>query len=334
MKRPDTCLTYGETGTGKTTQIGQVAQWLFKRTGKTTRLISADSSWGPLTDAPNLIFSEENPEGIIEVLDIQNLHEEDNPFTVLSLLSDGAWMTIKNGRRYMTPPSPKGKPLKDSRGRIVGLEAIEGLTTIAELLRQDHVHHARKLSEGLAYSFKTRAKVVNPLTEKVEDYEETFGQTAQSHYGNVQDVVLGELVPRFSVLPVDMVWWTGHEGRGEDDGKTGSGKNSVLGPATVGSAAIGRTAKKFADTFHLVREIARIGNNRTVLYKAYYQDHPDDVMISMNWRAKLSLPLSRTKELEREFPGGFIPLTEKAGMEKYLDFKYKNESLQEGRTSK
>ena len=44
-----TGLIYGESGTFKTTQIGTLARYIYRRTGKPIRLISADlGGWGPI----------------------------------------------------------------------------------------------------------------------------------------------------------------------------------------------------------------------------------------------------------------------------------------------
>lgn len=48
MLLPETFLWYGDTGSGKTSQIGEVIQWEYDRSQHITRLISADSGWDPI----------------------------------------------------------------------------------------------------------------------------------------------------------------------------------------------------------------------------------------------------------------------------------------------
>lgn len=303
MKQPTTELWYGETGTGKTVQIGRVAEWLRKRTGKVSRLVTADSGWDPIKALEE--------DGTLEVFDLKNLHEKDEPFAIMMKLSEGAWPSLKEGKLSMSKSPQRGEPLVRGDGKEVGLLAFEGLSTISETLLMDHAKKNRKLSQELAYQF-TVPVVVDGKTEQV-----SVGKAAQAHYGNVQEFVVWTLVPRTSVLPVDMVVWTAHEARGEEDGGAGLSK-SVLGPATIGKALVGGTGKKFMDTFHLTKE----RHGTSLAWKAWYEDHPDDVLKTSSWRAKLSLPLTKSEELHKRFPGGFIPLSVGSGLEAYLDLKF------------
>ena len=329
-ERPDTLLMYGDTGVGKSAQIGELAKWEFARTGRITRLISADSGWDCIED---LVASAAHPFGspspsgpvCIEAWNIQYLL---NPFPVIVKLSEGAWPKIDQAGRKVTLGSPVlvGGRLISSDGKTeVGQCAVEGLSTISAMLMQDHIRNLRKIAEDIVGDFTGSVEMQDPsgrlTTETLK-----FGKSGRAHYGHIQDFVLLDLVPRFATLPVSRVIWTAHEAKGTDD-ITGI-KDSVLGPATIGKAAVARTAMKFGDTFHLVTlqsSAPSIGGKPgqvSTEYRAYYERHPDQDLTRMYWPAKLSLPLDRVDALRQEFPGGFVPLTiHNGGMDRFLDFK-------------
>lgn len=221
----------------------------------------------------------------------------------------------------MHPPPP-------NLGEKVGQYFIEGVEVIAKMLLQDHVRNQRKVSEDVIGSFENKVEVEEDGKVKVESMK--FGDAGRSHYKNVQLYMLNDLIPRFggSSLGVSRVVWTGHEAKGDDD-ITGI-KQSVLGPATVGTKAVGRTAQCFGDTFHYTKALIRKLDPTTkkesleMEFRAYYESHPDDVLTKMLWPAKLSLPLGKVAELRKAFPGGFIRLSPEKGMEQFFDFKYGN----------
>lgn len=318
MKRADTTLIYGETGTGKTTQLGELAKWYYELTGKIARLISADSSWDPIEQ---WVITKENPQAFIEAWNIQFLALDpggkNDPFGILVKLSEGCWPKARDGKLVLEAPAPG--PLKRTDGREIGLILVEGTATIAEMLLQDHIRRQRKIAQDIVGDFTSRVEVERNGKLSTEDIK--FGKAGQAHFGQVQDFMLLDLIPRFGAMPVDMVVWTGHESRGTDD--ISKIKGSALGPATVGTAAVSKTAKKFGDTFHLMNEFDK--EKRTVEYRAYYRDHPDAVLSNMIWPCKISFPLHRSEELSKTFPGGFVPLTpKKGGLEKFWDLKYKD----------
>lgn len=303
MTRADTYLWYGDTGSGKTSQIGEIAEWEFARTGRITRLISADSGWDPLE--PKIA------KGIIEAWNIQYLM---NPFPVLVKLSEGYWPSPAQGKLVMVAPTPA---TWDRVGQVV----IEGLSTISNLLMRDHIRNQRKLKDVSLSEFTLSIDIESE--GKVKSVSEKFGQADRSHYQQVQDFVLFDLVTRFATLPVSKVIWTAHEAKGDDD-VTGI-KNSVLGPATIGKATVGKTAMKFGDTFHFSKSIQDKpgpGKARELVYQAFYEDHPDEVLTRMVWPAKLSQPLANIPNLRKRFPGGFVPLSLTGGMDQFFEFKY------------
>ncbi len=332
-ERPDSMLLYADTGAGKTVQLGELAKWEWMRTARITRLISADSGWDPIEDlvaTPDKPFGTPTPSGpcCIEAWNIQYLL---NPFPVLIKLSEGAWPRVDSSGKKLVLTAPRlqdGKLLASDGKSFVGMVAVEGLSTISAMLMQDHIRNLRKIAEDIVGDFVGTVDVqTQDAAGKLSQATETmkFGKSGRAHYGHIQDFVLLDLVPRFATLPVARVVWTAHEAKGTDD-ITGV-KDSVLGPATIGKAAVARTAMKFGDTFHLVASTTSVtGADRqsrlVTSYRAYFGPHPDEQLTRMYWPAKLSLPLDRIDELNRQFPGGFVPLTvHDGGLERFLDFK-------------
>lgn len=326
LRRPDVMLLYGDSGAGKTAQLGQIAEWEYEKTGGITRLISADSGWDPIE---HLIISDENPEGCVEAWNIQYSR---NPFPALVSAGEGAWpqVVVRNGGRILvmspTPRDSEGRMLCRNGKRITQY-AIEGISTIGDATLQDHIRQQRKIGQDTVGTFSDVVVEHDPAGKEVPR-SITFAKAAPSHYGQVQDFILLDLVPRFGVMPVSRVFWTGHEAKGKDE-ITGI-EGSVLGPATVGKAAVARTARKFGEYLHLTVNnsyTSRKDASGKVLselvqdYRAWYVPHPDDVLTKMLWPAKLALPLKLMAEMHRDFPGGYIPLELGAGVTKYLEWK-------------
>lgn len=325
LGRPDSTLLYGDTGVGKTVQLGEIAQWHYEQTGEISRLISADSSWDPIE---HLIVSPDNPDGIIEAWNIQHLGQKNDPFAITTMLADGYWPLHTAQGLRMEAPKRNAQNRFLSHARVVGNYLIEGLSTISDMLMQDHIAKNRKLSQDVVGGWNTTVDTMD-ASGKAQSVSVAMGKAAPSHYGQVQDHMLLCLVPRFAALPVANVIWTSHEGKGTDE-ITGQ-QNSVLGPATAGKAATGKTARKFGDTFHLTKVVTAIPANPaarppipaslTVERRAYYEDHPDDFLTKLYWPAKLSFPLNKVPELHKAFPQSFIPLTLTTGMVEYFKFK-------------
>jgi len=321
VPRASTMLLYGDSGTGKTSQIGEIAKWVYARTGRITRLISADSGWDPLMD---LIITPTNPTGIIEAWNIAYVT---SPLPVLIKLSEGYWPSIEDGPGglglVLKTPTFKGRNILAADGREVGMYANEGLSTWSDLIIMSHIRKQTKIGQDVVGSFSDVVMVEK--AGKTREETISFAKAAPSHFGQVQDFMLLDLVPRFSALAVDYVMWTGHEAKGDDE--VSGIKGSILGPATCGKAAVGRTARKFGDTFHMttvsVPVPATMANGKPtfrVEYRAYYEPHADDVLTRMQWPAKISLSLNRVEEIHKKFPGGYIPLGVSAGLDQWLDF--------------
>lgn len=318
--RPDTYLLYGSTDSGKTVELGDIAKWEHARTGMISRLVSADSGWDPIEE---LIVSPSNPQGIIEAWNIQSLQD---PWVILIELSEGAWPKVVQDPRTgefrvkMVRPTWKDGRILTGDGKRVGQYLIEGISTLASTGLQDHQRAARKLSQDVVGSFTSAVPEITGTTETMRSV--TLSAAAPSHYGQVQRFLLEDLVPRFGRLAVDRVVWTGHEAKGRDE-ITGL-ENSVLGPATVGRAAVDRTTLKFGHTFHFTVETRMTKDPKGLEhverdFRAWFVSHPDPTLKTMQWPAKVSLSKEQSKALLAKYPGGWISRNAE-GMSGFLDF--------------
>jgi len=322
MKRAETLLLYGESDTGKSAQLGKIARWHFDRTGEISRLISADSGWQSIPDKD--IYSPSNPEGIIEAWNVQALPD---PWAPLAAVTEGEWPRVVAGpegklKLRMVKPVFKEGRIIGAGDRVVGQYFFEGISTFGQAGMQDHLRAQRQIGQDVV------GKFVSTFDEEGADGKTsprsmTFAKAGQSHYGQVQDWILLDMVPRTGAMPVERVIWTGHEAKGTDE-ITGMA-NSVLGPATVGKATVDRTVQKFGHTFHLDVDTSFVmGADKSQkivrTFRAWFVKHPDKVLTKMSWPTKVSLDIGRSTELLKRFPGGFIPLTVESGLEQFLEF--------------
>jgi hypothetical protein len=272
---------YGESGTGKTTEIGLAARWLFHRTGKRTRLVSADlGGWESISDCV--------AEGIVEPWNIATL---DSPIAALRKLSRGCWPEVQAGvsggqTLRLAEPTPE-------TWAGVGGYACEGLASFGDLIMRVLRQAGPKLGENPSYNF-------------VDGGEKFYGSN-MSYYGFVQDT-LYELVSSFSRLPVDLLIWTSLDGKGDDE----ISRQPVYGPAIAGRKAISKVPSWVGDCIHL-DSVVRPGAEDPELkiktmqagVRAYFQRHPDPVT-GTHYPAKLRCPPQALAKVLQVWPRGFL----------------------------
>src|SRR5262245_43821377 len=126
MDNFNTTMLYGPSGAGKTREIGALALYVYQKTGKTTRLISADGGgWGSIQDYVDA--------GLIEPINISN-HR--TPLTVLNRLARGDWFAANKWWSREEQGNGFDK---------VGMYAIEGCASVCNLLMQDQIEKGRKI---------------------------------------------------------------------------------------------------------------------------------------------------------------------------------------------
>lgn len=300
----NTMVLYGPTGSRKTTQIGEFAKYIYEKTGKKTRLISCDGGgWGPIQDLINA--------GIIEAW---RINEEKNPKVALVKASKGAWPDdIRNGLRaskLITEPDPANRAAFLEKAGV-GAYAIESWHSIAALLMQDVVAKGNKISED----------VVGAFTETTEYGSESFGAPAKSHYGFVQNLILG-LIRNFSSLPVERVVYTSIEGKGEDR----LSKQLQYGPQVAGSAITAAIPTYVGDCLHFEDFVEDAGvdpaNSKQKLVepkvRVWFTQHPD-LQTGVMWPAKPRVVGSKYEEFRQKIgPNGYFILGPKSHLGTYL----------------
>jgi DNA polymerase III delta prime subunit len=210
-----TILLFGPTGSGKTAQIGVLAEYLFKNFKKKTRLYSADKGgWDTIRAYVEL--------GIIEAVPLIG-----NP-----------WLWVDNAVKGNKLAQGKWVPGIDPE---IGLYAYEGMTSIADSWMEWLAEASgRGVNVGGSGSFSFQAgEAGSPLK---------IGSNNMAHYSVVQQQVFQKSI-QSQYLP-GMVLWTAGDRRGEDDVNGG-----VVGPQIAGKAMTGEAPRWFKYTFRIATEV-------------------------------------------------------------------------------
>lgn len=198
--RKRTILMYGRTRSGKTAQIGELAKYLHKLTGKKSRVYSIDKGGiGPILPHVEL--------GIIDLV----LQEDTSPWIFLNKLSTGQERD-KDG---------KWVPSDMSQFAMV---ANESLTGFGDALMNDL---ASRAAQGV--NIGGAANVNFTISGDGETLK--VGGSNMAHYGIVQTRILDEFW-RSQKLNVPYIVWTASASKEEDMNAGGK----VIGPAVVGKA--------------------------------------------------------------------------------------------------
>lgn len=279
-QRAMTTLTYGGSGSFKTHNIGLFAKYMYEKHGKPIRLISADAGGcEPIQDYIDA--------GIIQALHIT---EHNDLLGILVQLCRGYWPAA----------SDSTKLVKDGLDEICGY-AVEGITTIAQLLMMHFAHKGQKINEDVVGMF-SEAGV-------------KFGANPRSHYGFVPQQIYGMLTD-LGTIPVERVLITAHEGKGQDE----FSKQLVYGPAAVGQAATNRIPPYVGDLFHYDTFEVASGSVKTTEVRAYFKPHPDP-QTKVMWPAKVRLSPSYIPELNKRYPDGYFTLELDRGIDQYFRFQ-------------
>jgi hypothetical protein len=299
-------MCYGASDSGKSTQARYIAEYIYRTTGKKTRLIALDrgSLWSPCQDLVD--------QGIVIPLEFPTGFEF-NPMAIMRKLRRGEWPeggVIKaptaaqskkpNGEmetKYTT--NTKWIPWTDQTTNDIGAIIIDSLTTYATAYMSDTKQ--KNIRFGADASSAPRS-----------EEGETMGTNTMSHYGDAHTEILDAL-QAFQSLPIHITMFTALEGIGADD-DTGV-KRPALGPETVGKAINGKLPSRVNHCFHLQAE--GVGPKKIV--KAWYAKHPSDLP-KLEWPAKVSMPPTRLKEFWAKFPNGYVPLSLEKGIGEFLEF--------------
>lgn len=282
IQRANSLLVYGDSGRYKTTNVGRFARYMYEKTGKPIRVISADGGgWGPIQG--------EIDAGIIDALRVV---ESETPLPLLRKLGQGYW--------------PKGQSLSLDGLDDVSAYAVESLQSLGTMLMRYIVRSGRKISEEVVGQF---IESVSAIEGGAKD--EKFSAPARSHYGFVQNELLG-IIANFRALPVERVLFTAGEGKGTDD----MTNQLVYGPLAIGKALTDRLPYEVGDLLHFQAEAV---NNKLEI-RCYFKPHADAVT-RVVWPAKARIQPSQLGALDKRWPMGYYPLTLEEGIEQYLEFQ-------------
>lgn len=224
-------LLYGRTRAGKTAQLGELAEHVYKTEGKRTRLYTADRG-GIDTIRPHIDL------GIVEVVAL----EDSDPWIFLNKAVRGC---IRDGSRKWV--------LADNSN--IGVFAFESMTSIADELMASM---AQKAAENI--SIGGGANISFNVSGDGESLKVSGSNMA--HYGVAQQRITSE-VWQSQRLPASYIVWTA--GVSKDDDTASSAK--VLGPQVVGKALTAEVPRWFNLTFRIDCIAAQGGKpERHILY--------------------------------------------------------------------
>jgi hypothetical protein len=210
-------LLYGRTRAGKTTQIGELAEQVFKKTGKKTRIYTIDRG-GVDSIQPYVEL------GLIDVV---------------SQDATSPWLFLNKAAKGMVRDA-NGKWLIDEKlNSQIGFYAFESMTAFADALMADlATKSADNQNIGGASNINF---TVNSDGESLK-----IAGNNMSHY-NVVQVRITEDVWTSQRLPAEYVLWTASVSK--DDDSTSSSK--VLGPEVVGKKLTAEVPRWFNLSFRI-----------------------------------------------------------------------------------
>lgn len=259
---------YGASGSAKTTQIGELAEYVYEQTNgqKKVRLYTADrGGYDSIKPHVNL--------GLVEVIELYHV----NPWTL-------EWAV--EGR----VPDTGEKPwiLDASRNAPIGAWAFEGLTSFANLMMSSL---AKRAAAGENHGGEANVKIAGNNAKVGETGADgiTVGGSNKAHYAIVQGRIR-DLCFRSMRLP-GTVLWTALDQRGTDQ----EGMQTVLGPQVIGKALAEIVPQWFSLSFHLV-SIPKDGNVPPE-YKLFVAPHKDQTapgaVALANSRQPMDVPESK-----------------------------------------
>lgn len=238
MKCRTSLALYGDSGDGKTTQLGVLAEFRYRTLGRKTRVYSTDlGGWETIKPYIRL--------GIMEVIDLTDMQHPweaiDHAAKHRRLTADGKWED---------DPTPNNWDY-----------AYDGGTGACDLMMQD-------LAEQAARGKNIGGGVAVTLT----DGSLKLGGNNQSHFGLAQTGILRALA--LSVkgnIPDAFVTWTFTARRAEDKDSTAI----ILGPQAAGKALTGELPRLFTYCWRMMSIPADPVLKTAGEHRLYLEDHKD-----------------------------------------------------------
>lgn len=234
-----TILLYGRSGAGKSAQIGELAEHVYKTSGKKTRLYTSDRG-GTDTILPYLKL------GIIEAIE---------------MLDTDPWLFLNKAvRGYVRDVN--GKWILDTaKNTEIGMFAFESMRAFAEALM---TNMATKAGQG--QNIGGGANVSFTVTSEGESLK--VSGTNMAMFGIAQNRMTEEIW-QSQKLDAQFIVWSSTVSK--DDDTMASGK--VLGPDVIGKALTNEVPRWFSLTFRLDVLPAQQGKpERHILYLGNHVD--------------------------------------------------------------
>lgn len=230
---PKAGLLYGPSDTGKTSQIGFMAKYVYKKYGKRTRLISADGGgWASLQSYIDV--------GIVEPF---SLLGRKNPGQDMKFLLEGHWPVV-NSKGDVELGTIASSPEKTGLANI-GAYGIEGVYSISNQLMIHH-SHAGSL-EQMAGGAMTKGSELSQM----KDGTDVWTQPGIAFFNFILQK-MHKYVTQSSALPVEKVLWTSLIDCFEKKNKAQEViEHGPYGPAMVGKQGIKLIPQWFGDLIHV-----------------------------------------------------------------------------------
>jgi hypothetical protein len=250
--RESICL-YGDTGSGKTYQEGELAEYTYRTERKRTRLYGADpGGWATLQPLINA--------GIIEAVDCTDFF--DKPWELVNNITRGA--VVKGGKLVVDPAANED----------IQVFCYEGITSLGNTLMldmQDKSARGVNIGGGGAFSF--------------QDGDFKVGSNNQSHYQQAQSRLYHAVIQSQRLAGKTIVW-TAAARRGEDP----DNKGVIIAPQAPGKAINAEIPQWFVYTFHLIDLPLDMVTKTKAEYRLYLQDAKDPINPGAKILANCRLP--------------------------------------------
>lgn len=242
---PKADMAFGVSDSKKTSQIGRLARYVYKKHHQKTRLVTADpGGWEPIENYVKL--------GIIQPLSMLDSRIS-HPGDVIVKLTQGYWPFLADGtpivktvdgRDIFDFTDKRAMPTNETWEEIGGY-GIEGLQSISMQIQQ-------RLSQGDALTeMAGGAGSKSQQTSQIREGTEKWVQPGQGFY----NFIIGKmyrLVANSCQLPVKKCLWTSLIKLYEKKDKEGNVITSgPYGPSMVGNEGVVLTPQWFGDLIHL-----------------------------------------------------------------------------------
>lgn len=269
----DTICLYGDTGDGKTTLLGEWAEYDYirtydrsTRTGKKMRLYTADPG-GYRSIVPYV------KEGIIEIVDLVGMPL---PWEWLKHVTMMKLPVITNeGTRWVEDPL---------RNLAIGTNAFEGGTAYADALMQDAAEQA---TEG-------RNIGGEPPAFRYTSNDVKWAGNSRSHFGSVQTIMNIAIQHTLNRLTSTHVIWTFMAKRA-NDADTAS---PILGPQLAGKALTSDIPRLFNYCYRAMAIPADEFTGNRAVHRLYFDDINETMSPGVKSLGNSRLPLDSDEDIK------------------------------------